>query len=41
MLVALIVCAAEGFVSYRWVEKPLTDRLRLAITAGAFRATPA
>ena len=28
MVVALTLCAAAGFMAYRWVEKPLTARLR-------------
>jgi exopolysaccharide production protein ExoZ len=37
---ALIVSAAAGYMVYRWVEKPLTARLRL-IAAGEFKATSA
>jgi exopolysaccharide production protein ExoZ len=38
MVIALIVCAATGFIGYRWVEKPLTARLRLVIGPPGFKA---
>jgi exopolysaccharide production protein ExoZ len=37
---ALIVSAAAGYMVYRWLEKPLTARLRL-IAGGGFKATSA
>jgi exopolysaccharide production protein ExoZ len=38
MILALIVCAAAGFVAYICIEKPLTARLRLLIGPPAFTA---